>query len=89
GARARAPAAVLAQVSAIVLLRTFSNLLPLGGSVIVDLFRGHRWAAKMLTKAIDETLYIEGVGDPGHPDYGATLARIRSGAEQRRVVFLG
>jgi hypothetical protein len=89
GARARAPVAVLAQVSAIVLLRTFSNLLPVAGSVVVDLFRGHRWAAKLLTKAIDETLYIEGAHSLDHPEYATTLGRIRSGDETRRVVFLG
>jgi hypothetical protein len=57
--------------------------------VIVDFFRGHRMAAKMLVRAIDDTLYIEGAQDRDHPEYARVIARIRSGEERRRVVFLG
>jgi hypothetical protein len=89
GYRARVSPSVLAQVAVVVSLRTLSNVFPLLGGVIVDLFRGHRWAAKTLLRAIDDTLYIEGEHSPDHPRYAETLGRIRTGEERRRVVFLG
>ena len=95
GFRARVPPIVLVQVALIILLRTGidnGNFIPgvnIASSLIVDLFRGHRWAARMLTRAIDETLYLEGSWDPTSPAYLDALARIRRGKEKRRVVFLG
>jgi hypothetical protein len=89
GYRARAPASVLVQATILVSIRTLSNIFPILGGVIVDFFRGHRMAARLLTQAIDETLYIEGAPGRDHPEYAGTLARIRSGEERRRVVFLG
>jgi hypothetical protein len=89
GYRARVPASVLTQAAILVSIRTLSNVFPVLGGVIVDVFRGHRMAARLLTQAIDETLYIEGVPDREHPEFAGTLARIRSGEERRRVVFLG
>jgi len=95
GYRARVPATVLIQVAAIVALRTaidVGNFIPVAGiasSLVVDLFRGHKWAANLLTRAIDETLYLEGPWNPTSPAYLDALARIRRGTEKRRVVFLG
>jgi hypothetical protein len=89
GYRARVPAAVLTQVAMLVSIRTVANVLPVVGGVFVDFFRGHRMAARMLVKAIDDTLYIEGEHSLDHPQYADTLARIRSGQERRRIVFLG
>ena len=89
GYRARVPPAVLTQAAVLVSLRTLSNIFPILGGVIVDFFRGHRMAAKLLVRAIDDTLYIEGAHGLDHPQYADTVARIRSGQEQRRVVFLG
>ncbi len=95
GYRARVPTTVLIQVAVIVGLRTamdFGNFIPFAGiasSLAVDLFRGHKWAAGLLTRAIDETLYLEGPWNPTSPAYLDALARIRRGAEKRRVVFLG
>jgi hypothetical protein len=89
GYRARVPASVLAQAALLVSVRTLSNVFPILGGVVVDLFRGHRMAARMLVRAIDDTLYIEGAQTPDHPQYAETLARIRSGQERRRIVFLG
>jgi hypothetical protein len=89
GYRARVPASVLTQAALLVSARTLSNVFPVLGGVFVDLFRGHRMAARMLVRAIDETLYIEGGHSLDHPQYAETLARIRSGQERRRVVFLG
>ena len=95
GYRARVPPIVLVQVALIVLLRTGidnGNFIPgvgIASSLVVDLFRGHKWAASLLTKAIDETLYLEGPWNPTSPAYLDALARIRRGVEKRRVVFLG
>jgi hypothetical protein len=50
-------------------------------------FTGHKWAANILLKHIDETLYVEGRhDDPANADI---LAGLRTGKERRRVVFLG
>jgi hypothetical protein len=95
GWRARVPALVMVQVAAIVGVRTaidFGNIVPvvgIGSSIIVDLFRGHRWAAKLLARAIDETLYLEGPWNPTSPAYIDALARIRRGGDKKRIVFLG
>ena len=89
GYRARAPAGVLLTAAALVSLRTLSNIIPLLGGVIVDVFRGHRLAAKLLVRAIDDTVYIEGAPGSEHPEYARLLSRIRAGEERRRVVFLG
>jgi hypothetical protein len=89
GYRARVPASVLIQATMLVSIRTLSNIFPILGGVLVDFFRGHRMAAKMLVRAIDDTLYIEGAQHRDHPEYARVLANIRSGQERRRVVFLG
>jgi hypothetical protein len=89
GARARVPLTVLAQVGAIVLARSGVGEVPLAGQIAVDLFRGHKWAADLLTKAIDQTLYIEGPKDRGRPEYAEAVRAIREGREKRRIVFLG
>jgi hypothetical protein len=89
GYRARVPASVLIQATMLVSIRTLSNIFPFLGGVLVDFFRGHRMAAKMLVRAIDDTVYIEGAQDRDHPEYARVIARIRSGQERRRVVFLG
>ena len=95
GYRARVAPVVLAQVAGIILLRTAidnGNFIPgvdIATSLIVDLFRGHRWAARLLTQSIDQTLYLEGPWNPTSPAYLDALARIRRGEDKRRVVFLG
>ncbi len=89
GYRARVPASVLIQAGLLVSVRTLSNVFPVLGGAFVDLFRGHRMAAKMLVRAIDDTLYVEAPRDPEHPAYQVTVARLRAGGERRRVVFLG
>jgi hypothetical protein len=95
GYRAKVPPSVLVQAAAIVAVRTAidtGNFIPVVGvasSLIVDLFRGHKWAASLLTRAIDETLYLEGPWNPTSPAYLDALARIRRGGDKRRVVFLG
>jgi len=89
GARARVPATLLGQVAAIVLARSGVGEVPLAGQIAVDLFRGHKWAADLMVKAIDQTLYIEGPKDRSRPEYAEAVRTIREGREKRRIVFLG
>ena len=87
GLRARVPLVSLAQVLAIVLARSGVGEVPLAGQIAVDLFRGHKWAADLLVKAIDQTLYVEGPkAAAGQADANA---RLKADRQKRRVVFLG
>jgi hypothetical protein len=67
-----------------VLLGAPTNLLAAG-------FRAHRSSANLLIRAIDETYYVEMSHAEArkNPDYDQLVARIRSGEEKRRIVFLG
>ena len=91
GVRARVAPSVMMQVFTIVAVRTVVGEVPIAGKLAVDLFRGHKWAADMIAKAMDDTLYIEGSRRDlkDHPDYHETMARVRAGKERRRIVFLG
>lgn len=97
GMRARVPASVQLAALSVLALRTVGESLadfvppPFSAApdVAIDLFRAHKWAADMMIKAIDSTHYVEGRRHRSNPAYAETRARIRSGAEKRRVVFLG
>ncbi len=90
--RAHLPAGELAKVVALVGANTAMgafNVVPvagLAGSLLAGLFRGHRYAAKALLKAIDQTHYVEGERTPQR-EREAEAARSLGGA--KRVVFLG
>ena len=51
------------------------------------LFTGHKWAANLLLRHMDDTLYLE--GRYGGAEHAELKSRIRSGKEKRRIVFLG
>ncbi len=55
------------------------------------LFTGHKWAGHLLLRHMDDTIYVEGPprGLRGNPDFADVEARVRSGKEHRRIVFLG
>jgi hypothetical protein len=96
GLRARVPLSILMEATTILGLRTAAAavgevVLPVivPTEVLVDFFRAHKWAADMMLKSIDNTVYVEGPRHPSNPDYVAIREQIRSGAERRRVVFLG
>jgi hypothetical protein len=101
GLRARVPFTALAQVVTLLTLRTIVTtggevasvltLLPITvpAELAVDFFRAHKWSADILLKAIDETVYVEGAKHPSNPAYAEIREQVRSGAEKRRVVFLG
>lgn len=90
--RARAAPMVMVEMGMILLLDTLAPYLGKGFGTIVDaLFTGHKWAADMLLKHMDETIYFEGNREMvmGSAEYRDLMARIRAGKEKRRVVFLG
>lgn len=93
GARARVPGATLMAIAFLIGVRTVlgaGNFVP-GIGVIAELaaaaFRAHKISADMIAKAMDDTLYVE--GRKGDPEYDDAVARVRAGAEKRRVVYLG
>lgn len=59
GARAGAPATVLASAAFILGIRTLGDALPFAGPLFADVFTAHKWAANMVVRAIDRRL-----GDP-------------------------
>jgi len=101
GLRARAPISAMLQVITLLTLRTIVTtggevasiltLLPITvpAELAVDFFRAHKWSADILVKAIDDTVYVEGAKHASNPAYDEIRAQVRSGAEKRRVVFLG
>jgi hypothetical protein len=85
--RARASAPTLLGMAALLLADSALSTAPIVGSAADMFFTGHKWAANILLKHLDETLYVEGRhDDPANADI---LAGVRSGRERRRVVFLG
>jgi len=91
GVRARASWHVLARMGGLLVVNTLLDVpggTPLGifSGVADTFFTAHKWAAGLLLKHMDETLYVEGV--PGQPSASPDHARPRGGADKRRVVFL-
>jgi hypothetical protein len=60
GARAGVPVPVLAGAALILSLRTFGSAVPLAGAAFADLFTAHKWAARMVVRAIDRRLASAG-----------------------------
>jgi hypothetical protein len=101
GMRARVPAGALLQVIILLGIRTLVTtsgeaaamltMLPvtIPAELAVDFFRAHKWSADILLKAIDNTVYVEGRRHSSNPNYADIKEQVRSGAERRRVVFLG
>lgn len=101
GMRARVPAGAMLQILILLGIRTLVTtsgeaaalltMLPvtIPAELAVDFFRAHKWSADILLKAIDNTVYVEGPRHPSNPNYADIKEQVRSGAERRRVVFLG
>jgi hypothetical protein len=94
--RARASPGVLIHMLVLLTIDTLLDLpagTPLGPfSGIADtLFTGHKWAANLLLKHMDDTLYIEGSRHEAkaNPDYAELIAGVRSRRERRRIVYMG
>jgi hypothetical protein len=90
GWKARASAGVLFQVGMLIAANTASNFIPTAGGLVDMLFTAHKWSANLLLANMDHTLYIEGDRQAAvaAPEYIALMARISSGEERRRIVFL-
>jgi hypothetical protein len=88
--RAHASPWVLMQMGVILTIDTMLDA-PAGTPVgpftgLADtLFTGHKWAANLLLRQMDRTLYVE----HGSPEHAEAQARKRSGRERRRLVVLG
>ena len=67
GARAGVPASVLATAALVLGIRTLGDIVPIAGPLFADVFTAHKWAAKMVVRAIDERL--------GAPTAGTRAAR--------------
>lgn len=97
GMRARVPTSTLMSVTTVVLVRTllgagdFIPVVGIIGNVAASLFAGHKIAADLIVKAMDETVYIEGSRAEAQrdPEVADILAKARAGKEKRRIVFLG
>lgn len=91
GIRAHAAAMILVQMSAILIVDTLAPLFGKAGAVADALFTGHKWAADMLLKHMEETIYFEGTRQEAlHTvEYRDLMGRIRAGKEHRRIIFLG
>ncbi len=92
GVRARAAPMVLAEMTLILAIDTLAPFIgkTIGG-VVDALFTGHKWAADLLLRHMDETIYFEGSREQAQAsaEYRDLMARVRAGKEKRRVVFLG
>ncbi len=90
GWRGRAAPSVLFQVAMLIAANTASNFIPAAGGLVDMVFTAHKWSADLLLKHMEQTLYVEGNRDLAQtsPQVLALMARIRSGEETRRVVFL-
>ena len=93
GIRARAASGVLIHMTTLIVVNTLLDV-PGGNpvmAVIETLFTGHKWAANLLEKHMDETIYIEGTRESvkSKPEYINLMGRVRAGQEKRRIVFLG
>lgn len=91
GLRARAAPMVLAEMTLILAVDTLTPFIPKAGVLIDALFTGHKWAADLLLRHMDETIYFEGTREQAQAssEYRDLMTRVRAGKEKRRVVFLG
>jgi hypothetical protein len=91
GVRARAEPMILVQMGGILAVDTIAPLAGNLGKIADVLFTGHKWAADMLLKHMEETIYFEGAREDAlnTAEYRDLMARVRAGKEKRRVVFLG
>jgi|HubBroStandDraft_5_1064220.scaffolds.fasta_scaffold09365_6 hypothetical protein len=56
GYRAGVPASVLASAALVLGIRTLGDIVPIAGPLFADVFTAHKWAARMVVRAIDQRL---------------------------------
>ena len=97
GLRAKAsPATMLMSLAVLVandLPEAFSLIPVVGelGSLINTLFQGHLYAAHMIQKEMDRTVYIEGSAAEAHRsgEHQQNVADMRATKGKKRIVYLG
>lgn len=100
GMRVGAPAGDMFKIVLWIAADTFADILPLtpftlpflpATAVVDTFFTAHKWSANTLLRHMDNTIYIEGTREQARrkPEYADLVARVKSGREQRNVVFLG
>ncbi|MDP1873765.1 DUF4112 domain-containing protein [Phenylobacterium sp.] len=94
GVRSRCAPMVLLEASMVLLADLAIGIapVPVGLGKLADmLFSGHKWAADLMIKHMEETIFFEGsrTDVANTPEYREILSRIKDGKERRRVVFLG
>ena len=56
GWRAGVPLSVLASAALVLGVRTLGDIVPIAGPLFADVFTAHKWAARMVVRAIDQRL---------------------------------
>jgi hypothetical protein len=91
--RVHASKATLSKMAGLLAVDAATDAVPIPFiAPLVDMaFTGHKWAANLLLKEMEQTLYVEASEDEvmSQARHGDLARRIRSGQERRRVVFLG
>ena len=95
GVRARCDATTLAGAFLALLvdagISTTDTVIPILGSAVDTFFQGHLYAAHMIQKDIDKTLYIEGSASQAHRDgsHQDNVGEMRNTKGKKRLVYLG
>ncbi len=66
-------------------------VVPILGSAADTLFQGHLYAAHMIQKDMDKTLYVEGGAAEAHRsgEHAANVTEMRETRGKKRIVYLG
>ncbi len=72
-------------------LSVADTLVPIFGSAADTIFQGHLYAAHMIQRDIDKTLYVEGSASEAHRsgEHQENLELMRSTKGKKRIVYLG
>jgi hypothetical protein len=95
GLRARCDATTLAAAFLALLVDAGVSLgdtvIPIIGSTVDTFFQGHLYAAHMIQKDIEKTLYIEGSASLAHRDgsHQDNIGEMRHTKGKKRLVYLG
>lgn len=74
-------------------ISVFDGIIPVipAGSILDTFFQGHLYAAHMIQKDIDKTLFIEGSASQAHRDgsHQDNVGEMRATKGKKRLVYLG
>jgi hypothetical protein len=97
GLRARCDFVTLAAAALVIAMDSgisaFDGIIPVipAGSIADTLFQGHLYAAHMIQKDIDKTLYVEGRASEAHRsgEHQENVETMRATKGKKRIVYLG